>query len=420
MHFDDSPAEAEFRAEVRAWLDRHAKLRSESEHTLSPLGAFRDDEGAIAEARAWQAQLAEARLAAIHWPAEHGGRDASPLESMVRAEELARYDVPGEVFSIGIAMIGPTIIAHGTDEQKARFLRPMLRGEEIWCQLWSEPDAGSDLAGLTTRAVLDGDEYVVDGQKVWTSGAHYSDWGLGIFRTNPEMPKHKGITCMIVDMSTPGITVRPLRQMTGGAHFNEVFFDGARVPAANVVGDVDDGWRVARTTLMNERYAAGAMDASDGAFAALVGVARRASADGRPGSADPKMRQELARIYTLGRLTELTSARVRTNLARAMIPGIEGSILKLALAELVTERADLGLRLLGASGGLHGGDAPEGGRWAAALVGSFAVHIGGGTDQVQRNIIGERVLGLPREPSTDGEVPFKDVRVGTQRHPSPS
>jgi len=396
---------APFRAEVRQWLDAHAPRRSEEQLSLSPMGGFRDDEEAIAEARSFQAARADAGLAAVHWPVEHGGRGAGPLEALVLAEELARYDVPGDLFAIGIAMIGPTIIAHGTGEQKARFLGPMLRGEEIWCQLWSEPDAGSDLAGLTSRAVRDGDELVLDGQKVWTSGAHYSQWGLGIFRTNPDVPKHRGITCLIVDMATPGITVRPLRQMTGAAHFNEVFFSGARVPVANVVGDLDDGWRVARTTLMNERYAAGAMDTSDAAFRALVGLARAVDAVG-----DPRVRQALARIHTLGRLTDLTSARVRASLERGMVPGVEGSILKLALAGLLTERADLGLTLLGPAGTLAGDGAPERGRWADALLGSFAMHIGGGTDEIQRNIIGELVLGLPREPATDRDVPFKDLR----------
>jgi alkylation response protein AidB-like acyl-CoA dehydrogenase len=408
MQLGDSPQEAGFRAEVRGWLDGHARLRAEEAQSLSPLGGFHDDEAAIAEARAFQAQRAEAGLAAVHWPVEHGGRGASALEAMVLAEELARYDVPGDLFAIGIAMIGPTIIAHGTDEQRARYLGPMLRGEEIWCQLWSEPDAGSDLAGLGTRAVRDGDEFVLEGQKVWTSGAHYSQWGLGIFRTDPAAPKHEGISCLIVDMATPGITVRPLRQITGAAHFNEVFFTGVRVPVANLVGDEDDGWRVARTTLMNERYAAGAMDTSDAAFQALVGLARWVEAQGRPTVSDPLVRQDLARIHTLGRLTDLTSARVRASLARGTVPGVEGSILKLALADLITRRAHVGLALLGPAGTLAGDDAPEGGRWPDAALGSFAMHIGGGTDEIQRNIIGELVLGLPREPATDREVAWKD------------
>jgi alkylation response protein AidB-like acyl-CoA dehydrogenase len=386
--------DAALRAEVRDFLARHAKPRDERDCSLSPMGGFRDDPQALAEARAWQAQLADAGLAAVHWPVEHGGRGASAAGALAVAEELAGYDVPGDVFRIGTAMIGPTIIAHGTPAQQARYLPPMLRGDEIWCQLWSEPGAGSDLAALSTRAVLDGDDFVLDGQKVWTSGAHYSAWGLGIFRSDPSAPKHDGISCLVVDMASPGITVRPLRQMTGAAHFNEVFFDGVRVPAENLVGDLHDGWRVARTTLMNERFAAGAMDTSEAAFEALVGVARRRGVTG-----DPVVRQALARIHVLGRLTDLTSARVRAALQAGSIPGPEGSILKLALAGLITERANVGAGLLGPAGALlDGPDAPEGGRWADAVLGSFAMHIGGGTDEIQRNIVAEVVLGLPREP----------------------
>ncbi len=386
-------AEEALRAEARAWLEGRAKPRTDAACSLSPMGGFRDDPASLAEARAWQADLAAAGLAAVHWPVEHGGRGSSAGEALALAEELARYEVPSDVFRIGTAMIGPTIIAHGTPEQQARFLGPMRRGEEIWCQLWSEPGAGSDLAALGTRAVRDGDVFVLDGQKVWTSGAHYSQWGLGIFRSDPDAPKHKGISCLIVDMASPGITIRPLRQMTGDAHFNEVFFDGVRVPVENLVGDLHDGWNVARTTLMNERFAAGAMDTSEAAFDALVAVARDAGAAG-----DPVVRQDLARVHTLGRLADLTSARVRAALQAGGIPGVEGSILKLALAQLITDRAAVGMRLLGPAGALVGDGAPEGGRWADAVLGAFAMHIGGGTDEVQRNIVGEVVLGLPREP----------------------
>jgi alkylation response protein AidB-like acyl-CoA dehydrogenase len=404
MDFDDTPEEAAFRAEVRAWLDANAKPNVDAEQALSPMAGYRDDPESIAEARRWQATLADAGWAAIHWPAAHGGRDATALQSTVLAEELARYDVPDALFTIGTAMIGPTLIAHGTAAQQARYLEPMRRGDEIWCQLWSEPDAGSDLAALGTRAELDGDEYVLHGQKVWTSGAHYCDLGLGIFRTDPTAPKHKGISCLVVDLRTPGITIRPLRQITGASHFNEVFFDGARVPAANLVGDPNDGWRVARTTLMNERHATGALGSAQGAFQALAGLAAAT------GATDPRVRQQLARVYTLGRLFELTNARVRTAMARGQIPGVEGSILKLSVARLGTEVAELGTSLLGPAGALVGTDAPEGGRWPEALLGSFAMHIGGGTDEVQRNIIGEVVLGLPREPDPSRDVSWSELR----------
>lgn len=410
MDFDDSPEEAAFRAEVRAWLDANAKLRSEHDVALSPMAGYRDDPASIAEAKRWQATLADAGWAAIHWPAAHGGRDASALETTVLAEELNRYDVPATVFAIGLAMIGPTLIAHGTEAQKTRYLEPMRRGEEIWCQLWSEPDAGSDLAALATRAELDGDEFVLTGQKVWTSGAHYCDFGLGIFRTDPTVPKHKGISCLVVPMDAPGITIRPLRQITGAAHFNEVFFDGARVPAANLVGDLHDGWRVARTTLMNERHATGSLGSAEGAFRALAALARTPGPDGQRPCDDPVTRQRLAHAYALGRIFDLTNARVRTSMVRGDLPGPEGSILKLAVARLGTVVADVGTSLLGPGGTLAGPDAPDGGRWPDGLLGSFAMHIGGGTDEVQRNIVAELVLGLPREPDPSREVPFSELR----------
>jgi alkylation response protein AidB-like acyl-CoA dehydrogenase len=407
MDFDDSPAEAAFRAEVRAWLDANAKPKVDADRRVSVLDGYRDDPAAIAEAKRWQATMADAGWAAIHWPSTYGGRDAGGLESTVLFEELSRYDVPDMIFAIGVAMIGPTLIAHGSDEQKARYLEPMRRGEEIWCQLWSEPSAGSDLASLRTRAEQDGDELVLNGQKVWTSGAHYCDFGLGIFRTDPSAPKHKGISCCIVDLRTPGITIRPLRQITGAAHFNEVFFDDVRIPATNLVGDWNDGWRVARTTLMNERFATGSLGDSSTAFASLLDHVR---ATGR--TADPVVRQQLARLHTLGRLFDLTNARVRTALSSGSIPGVEGSILKLALAQLGTAVAELGVDASGPDGMLAGRGAPEEGRWPSALLGAFAMHIGGGTDEVQRNIIGEVVLGLPREPDHSREVPFRDLVAG--------
>jgi acyl-CoA dehydrogenase len=404
MDFDDSPAEAAFRDEARAWLDANAKPKVDADQRISVMGSYRDDPESIAEAKRWQATMADAGWAAIHWPVEHGGRGAGGLESTVLFEELARYDVPDTLFAIGVAMIGPTLIAHGTPEQTARYLEPMRRGTEIWCQLWSEPGAGSDLASLRTRADADGDEFVLNGQKVWTSGAHYCDFGLGIFRTDSSVPKHKGISCFVVDLRTPGITIRPLRQITGEAHFNEVFFDDVRVPAANLVGDLHDGWRVARTTLMNERFATGSLGSPRSTFDALVELAR---ATGR--STDPVVRQRLAQAYTLGRLFDLTSARVRTSLSSGGIPGVEGSILKLAIARLGTVVADLGVDVCGPAGALVGPAAPELGRWADALVGSWAMHIGGGTDEVQRNIVGELVLGLPREPDPSRDVPFRDL-----------
>jgi alkylation response protein AidB-like acyl-CoA dehydrogenase len=413
VDFKDSAKEAEFRTEVRAWLDRHAAAKMEANQPLSPFQGLDDRPDVISEAKAWQRKFAEAGWAAITWPPEYGGRGTGPLEAIVFGEELARYDIPVHYFTIGLGMIGPTIIVHGNESQKQRYLPPMLRGDEIWCQLWSEPDAGSDLAGLSARAERHGDVFVISGQKIWTSGAHYSDFGLGVFRTDPDVPKHRGISAIVVPMATPGITVRPLRQINGGAHFNEVFFDDVRVPSDSLLGDLNDGWRVARTMMMNERLLAGISISVGNAMASLLELARCTIRDGAPAAEDPVIRQRIARAYTLVRLLDLTTARVRTALARNSIPGPEVSILKLFAALVGTEFAETGMAVLGAAGGLWGDSAPEHGRWACALVESFMMHIAGGTDEIQRNIIGEIVLGLPRDLNPDRDVPFRDLRTST-------
>ena len=405
MDFDDSPEDAAFRGEVRQWLDANATVRPPSAGVISLFAELEGDErDLVARAKAWQRRLAEGGWAAVPWPHEYGGRGASMLQAMIFDDEVGRYDVPARVTSIGVAMIGPTLIAHGTEEQKRRYLQPMLRGDEVWCQLWSEPGAGSDLARLATRAEVDATtgDFVLNGQKVWTSGAHYCDHGLGIFRSNPEAPKNRGISALIVDMTAPGITVRPLRQMTGGANFNEVFFDDVRVPAANLVGELHGGWTVALTTMMNERFAVGSVQSPSGAFPALAALAAAGGDNGGRGTTDPVVRQRLADVYILGRVFDLTTARVRSALSRGAIPGVEGSILKLVVATLGSRQAELALHLLGPHATLTGD-------WQAAFLGAPAVHIGGGTDEIQRNLIGEQVLGLPREPALDRGVPYREL-----------
>jgi len=412
MDFNDSPVEAEFRAEVRAWFDQHAVAKTEANQALSALQGLDDRPDAISRAKAWQRTLAEAGWAAFTWPTEYGGRGAGPLEAIVFGEELARYDVPVQHFSIGLGMIGPTIIAHGSDAQRQRYLRPMLRGDEIWCQLWSEPDAGSDLAAIGARAERRDDVFVINGQKVWTSGAHYCDFGLGVFRTDLDVPKHRGISTIVVPMSTPGITVRPLRQINGKSHFNEVFFNDVRVPVDGLLGDLNDGWRVARTMMMNERLSVAAVFSVGNVMASLFALAHRTEREGAPASENPVIRQRLARAYTLARLFDLTTARVRTGLARDTIPGPEVSVLKLFAALVGTEFTETGMAVLGTAGGLWDDSAPEHGRWADALIESFAMHIAGGTDEIQRNIIGETVLGLPRDSNPERDIPFRDLQRG--------
>jgi alkylation response protein AidB-like acyl-CoA dehydrogenase len=425
MDFTDSPEEAAFRAEVRAWLGSHARELGPHERRTGGVTAMLssetadDDAQMVDAARAWQRRLADGGWVGLTWPKEYGGRDLTPIQLVIWSEELANFDTPPDIFGIGLGMIGPTIIAHGTEEQKQRYLKPMLSGEDIWCQLWSEPNAGSDVASLQTRAVRDDDGpgvrgapagWVLNGQKVWTSGAHYAQMGLIIARTDPDAPKHRGITCFIVDMSAPGIDVRPLRQITGGANFNEVFLSDVRIPDANRVGDVNDGWRVALTVLMNERMSvAGNLNVSALADP-LVDLARRTGAIERS-----DVRQHLAEIYVRATLLTLTGHRVTTKIAKGAIPGPEGSIAKLVWADLMTDIAAAGLDLLGPQGALTGHSAPDEGLWSSTHLFSPGIHLGGGTDEVMRNIIGERVLGLPKEPSTDKGVPFRELLVGTQR-----
>ncbi len=394
MDFDDTPEEAAFRAEARAWLQTHAKPLEGTRR--DPWGG-KDEATHVASCKAWQRTLYDGGWSGITWPKEYGGRGASAIEAAIFNQEAAKFDVSSGVFAVGIGMVGPTLITHGTPEQKERYLDPLLRGEEVWCQLFSEPGAGSDLAGLSTRAVRDGDEWVVNGQKVWNSGAHYSDWGILLARTDPSLPKHRGITYFLVDMRTPGIDVRPLRQITGQAHFNEVFITDVRIPAENVVGEVNNGWRVAQTTLANERTLIGG-----GAGIGFPDVAALGRETGA--ASDPVLRQELAATYARFQVARFLGYRVQTALSQGKAPGPESSILKLLYSQHVARTADLVLAMQGAAGML--GD----GFWHTFFLNNWASRIGGGTDQIQRNIIGERVLGLPKEPAVDREIPFSELR----------
>jgi acyl-CoA dehydrogenase len=387
---DDTAPQAEFRTEARRWLEAHAPLRGQSDTLSVPFGP-EDESGIIAAAKRWQAVLYDGHWAGITWPREHGGRGATVAEQVIFDEEASAFDLPATgIFTIGIGMVGPTLIRHGTLAQKDRYLRGILRGNEVWCQLFSEPGAGSDLASLSTRAERDGNGWVVNGQKVWTSGAHYRDFGLLLARTSPD--RHRGLTCFIVDMHTEGVEVRPLRQMTGGASFNEVFLTDLRLPPDALVGDVDHGWQVAITTLANERVALGG-GADGSAFRNLVALAQN-----RGCTLDPVMRQRLADVFIRGEIVRFLALRVRTEVLRGGVPGPQGSIAKLASSLLSQQVGDLALAMEGPDGALMWPDAPLEGLWQLQRLGAPALRIAGGTDEVMRNILGERVLGLPREP----------------------
>jgi alkylation response protein AidB-like acyl-CoA dehydrogenase len=404
MDFEETPEEQAFRAEVRAWLEARAKRRqagTDPEHFYSSSDTSKEADAAhVAACKVWQRTLFEAGWAGIAWPKEFGGRGGAGWQQRIFNEEQSRFDVAAGVFAVGIAMAGPTIIAWGTEEQQQRFLAPMLSGDHVWCQLFSEPGAGSDLAGLRTRAMPDGDQWILNGQKVWTSGAHHSDWGLLLARTELDAPKHKGITAFLLDMHTPGIEVRPLRQINGMAHFNEVFFTDVAIPDACRLGPVNEGWRVAQTMLSNER----AMIGSGGRvrWGDIVTLAQRSGVN-----ADPVLRQQLAHSYTRLQLIKWLGWRARSRKDQGLGP--EASVLKLAASRRQELDGSLVVALQGAAGMLYDGDAPANGYWQQQFLMQWSSRIGGGTEQIQRNVIGERVLGLPGEPRVDKDVAFRDL-----------
>ncbi|WP_420639459.1 acyl-CoA dehydrogenase family protein [Candidatus Poriferisocius sp.] len=409
QHSEDTPEQAAFRAEVQDWLSARAVRREDgdgwSTRTTHPDVAA--EKAHMDRCRAWQRELYDGGWAAIDWPVDHGGRGGPRWQRQIFQQEAARFDVTSGFLAAGIALAGPAIGHFGTEEQKTRHLRPMLRGDVVWCQLFSEPGAGSDLANLGTRADRDGDEFVVNGQKVWNSSAHLSDWGILLARTDPEAPKHKGITFFLVDMHTAGVEPRPIRTINGSAHFNEVFLSDVRIPVDNVVGEVNGGWAVARLVLANEStMIGGGMDRAD-STANLIALAQR-----RGRSGEPLMRQELARAYTREKLLDHMGRRMQEELRRGGRPSLDGSVLKVFWSESRRDRGDLGARLLGGFG--VSGDHADTQVWGNEVLNRFWGSIGGGTDEVHRNNMAERVLGLPPEPRVDKHVPWRDQVGGPQ------
>jgi alkylation response protein AidB-like acyl-CoA dehydrogenase len=405
---------AEFRGRVRAFLAGCDLIHPDrARPTGDDEAEDRFEVGDLDTSRAFQAALYDAGLAGLTWPVPYG-QGLTSEHQRVFNEEAAGLVRPTFVYTIGLGMVIPTLIEFGTDAQKDRYVAKALRGEEIWSQLFSEPGAGSDVASLQMRAERDGDEWVINGQKVWTTGAQLSDFGAVIARTNPDAPKHRGITMFIIDFRAPGVDVRPLRQMNGGAGFNEVFFTDVRVPADNVIGQVDDGWRCAIAMLMNERVAigsggGGARRGAGGGIEPLVRLARRQGLD-----TDPVVRQALADVYIRQRVLGFIGQRTRAAVKAGRAPGPEGSVAKLAGALLTRRSSDVAMALAGAGGQAWDPDDRRGDRWALAVLSAPASRIAGGTDEVQRNIVGERVLGLPKEPQVDRDIPFRDLKVGTQ------
>jgi alkylation response protein AidB-like acyl-CoA dehydrogenase len=396
VDLDDTPEQAEYRATVRAWLDEHKAQAP----TLPGRGARDEDPDLLAKRRAWQGKLAEGGLAGVTWPKEYGGQGLGPIESVTVSQEIGRAEVPGILDVIGIGMLGPTIIAHGTEDQKTRYLGPMLHGDEVWCQLFSEPAAGSDLAGIQSRAAQQDDgSWVLNGQKVWTTNAQFASYGLLLARTDASVTKHNGLTMFIVPMNAEGVTVRGLRQISGEAEFNEVFFDDVKLDADAVVGPVNGGWGTALTTLMFERLTIGSGSGyRESDFADAIAAdeyARR----------DPDVRQRLGRLAADLISIRFMSYRTLTMLQKGQIPGPESGLAKITIVNSAIAAGDLIADVVG----------PEAldndNRWGYMISFLPGLKSAGGTDEILRNTVGERVLGLPPEPRLDKGIPFSELRA---------
>ena len=402
MDIGDSAQEAAFRAEARVWLEQNASPRDPSIRRKQSSTDAEQDVHAQA-CRRWQRVLYNGGWAGLTWPNQFGGRGGAPWQAAIFAEEQNKFDISTGAFAVAHGMVAPTLMTHGTDAQRGH-LDAMLRGDEVWCQLFSEPEAGSDLANIGTRAMLDGDQWVINGQKVWTSGAQHSEYAILLARTDPDVPKHAGITYFILDMRSPGIEVRPLRQITGVAHFNEVFLTDVRVPVDNVVGEVNAGWKIAHTTLSNERALIGG-GSTAWSMQELIEMARHF---GR--TTDPVVRQGIAKAHSRAAVLQYMGYRMRTSISRGEMPGVVASTMKLFYARHWAQTTALALTIQGANGVLWGDSALDEGLWQQTFCGQYAVRLGGGTDEIQGNVIGERALGLPREPATDRDLPWRETR----------
>ncbi len=410
MDFNDSPEEADYRAKARAWLAENAPKFARKE---AGGGLGEDDANAadMKRAKAWQARKAEAGYAQITWPKEWGGGGGTPIQSVIFGEEEAKFPVGAGYFAIGLGMCVPTVMAFANDAVKQRFVGPALRGEEIWCQLFSEPGGGSDVAAAQTKAVREGDDWIINGQKVWTSGAHYCDYGIVIVRTSPEKPKHKGMTMFWLSMKSPGIEVRPIHQMSGGSNFNEVYFTDVRVSDSQRLGAIDDGWKVSLVTLMNERLAVGGGTGLD--YAMIMKLARTLQTDKGTPLQDQAFREKLADWYVQSEGLKYTRFRTMTALSRGQTPGPESSIGKIIAANQLQDLSNSAVELEDQFGIIDDPAlAPLSAAFQGGLLSSPGLRIAGGTDEILKNIIAERVLGLPGDIRVDKDVAFKDMPRG--------
>ncbi|MGI9327558.1 MAG: acyl-CoA dehydrogenase family protein [Pseudomonadales bacterium] len=404
MDFEDSKAEADFRKEARKWLKANVPTKKD----------LKDLDG-MARGKLWQKRKADAGWACIRWPKEYGGRDASAIQQVILNQEEAKISAPDTgMFSIGQGMAAPTLMTWATEEDQSRFIPRLASGEDIWCQLFSEPAGGSDLAALRTKAEKDGDEWVINGQKIWTSGAHYSDWGILVVRTDPNVPKHKGLTYFYVDMKSPGIEMNPIRQLSGDANFNEVYFTDVRIPDSQRLGAIGQGWQVSLTTLMNERASIGA-GGGGVSYGRVKELAESVFIGDKLAIEDGAVRSKLASWYVQEAGLKFTAYRTLSALSRGDIPGPENSIGKLVGAVKSQDMASFAIDLLEQEGIVRDKafDDNFGSLFQDTYMAIPGLRIAGGTDEIMANIIAERVLGLPQEPRMDKGIPFNEVPTGS-------
>ncbi len=403
MDFNDTAEEAAYRKEVRGWLEANAPKSVVT--SADPM----EDAMDMKAARAWQRKKAKAGYACITWPKEWGGGGGASWQSVIFGQEEAKFPHPGNPFAIGLGMCVPTVMTAGNQADKERFVKPAVLGDEIWCQLFSEPSGGSDAAAARTRAVLNGDTWTINGQKVWTSGAHYSDFGLLLARTDPDVPKHKGLTMYWIDMKDPAVEVRPIHQMSGASNFNEVYFTDLKIKDSQRVGAVGEGWRVALVTLMNERLSVGGGGAGS-SHARVLKLASDISTLAGPAAKDAGLREKIADWFVQAEGLKYTTFRTMTALSRGQTPGPESSIGKVVSATLMQDMANTALELEDQFGIISDPKmAPLAAAFQSSLMGAPGMRIAGGTDEILRNIIAERVLGLPQDVRLDKDVAFKDI-----------
>src|ERR1700688_3691661 len=409
MNFDDTPQEAAFRAEAKAWIAANAPKQYEDELRKSSLGRTQLKGANILQvAKSCQKKKADAGWACLHWPKEYGGRGATPIERVIWQQEEGAFGKLSGMFIIGHGMCGPTMMAFAGEADKRRYLPKIASGEEIWCQLFSEPAGGSDVAGLRTRAERDGDHWIINGQKIWTSGAHYADYGILITRTDPNVPKHKGLTMLWIDMKSPGVSVKPIKQANGMQEFNEVFFTDLRIPDSQRLGAVGDGWNVSLTTLMNERMTIGSRLATG--FPELFEFCSNLMTEDGLAIDDRATRSKLANWAVKNSGLKYTSYRAVSALSKGERPGPENSIGKLVAGSMLQDIATYAMDLQGAPAMLNDPEtAKAAGQFQAMMMSSPSTRIAGGTDEILRNIIAERVLGLPGDIRVDKDVPFNKI-----------